>query len=70
MSPLQFYVLAAIALIGLATLATAALIAAAYAKFRHMQREEHSLLKRLENNAILKAASPPRKKYLMFWSKP
>ena len=70
MTTAQLWILAGLSLLGLCMLTVTALLAIGYGKFQRSRARENNLLKRLENNAMLKAARPARRKYLMFWSKP
>ncbi len=70
MTPIQLFILTAIAVVGAAILVSFGSLAYAYWNFRKQRTEERSLLKRLEDvSSQTKAQAQPRKKYYVFWSR-
>lgn len=67
MTPIQLLMLAALALIALSIALSAALLIAAFLNYRKQNREEKSLLTRLEHLSTGQP-SQPRKKYYVDWS--
>jgi len=67
LTSIQTAMIIALALLGLAMLISVGLLAQTYRQYRRDRNTQQSLLKRLDNNPMLKAARP-RRKYLNVWS--
>jgi uncharacterized membrane protein YciS (DUF1049 family) len=67
MNPQQWLLLAALFLVGLSLAISVLLLVTSFVKYRRELHERASLLKRLENNAMLK--SEPARKFKIFWSR-
>lgn len=70
MTPIQLFILAAIAVVGVAILVSFGSLAYAYWNFRQQRTAERNLLERLEDvSNQTKVQAPPRKKYFIDWSR-